>query len=200
MIIGIDIDDTITDTYACIFPYAQKYTIEDLGKKIEDGNRNNCITHMYFEDFHKWKKEECKKFLDKYYEAILLKVKPKLFAVESIKQLKEQGHKIILITARFPSDNFDVKDLTINWLKDNDIYYDELIVNAQNKVEIAKNKKIDIFVDDSISNCEKMEKAQIKTYMMDTIINLNYKNDAIKRVYSWPHLYKQIHNYKGGKD
>ncbi len=199
MIIGIDIDDTITDTYACIFPYAQKYTIEDLGKKIEDGNRNNCITHMYFEDFHKWKKEECKKFLDKYYEAILLKVKPKLFAVESIKQLKEQGHKIILITARFPSDNFDVKDLTINWLKDNDIYYDELIVNAQNKVEIAKNKKIDIFIDDSISNCEKMEKAQIKTYIMDTIINLNYKNEMIKRIYSWPHLYQQISNHKGGK-
>ncbi len=33
MIIGIDIDDTISDTYAYIFPYAQKYTIEELGGK-----------------------------------------------------------------------------------------------------------------------------------------------------------------------
>ena len=30
MNIGIDIDDTISDTYATLFPYAQKYTVEDL--------------------------------------------------------------------------------------------------------------------------------------------------------------------------
>lgn len=193
MILGIDIDDTISDTYSCIFPYAQKYTVEDLRKKIEDGDRNS-ITHMYVEKFHKWTEEQGKQFLDKYYEEILQNVQPKSFATESIKQLKKEGHKIILITARFPSEKFDVKELTMKWLKENKIDYDELIINAQDKVEVAKNKKIDLFLDDSIHNCEKMSEAKIRTFMMDSIINLNYKNDTIQRIYSWPHYYQKIHD------
>ncbi len=113
-------------------------------------------------------------------------------------QLKKQGHKIILITARFPSDKFDIEELTIQWLKDNKINYDELIVNAQDKVEVARKKQIDIFVDDSIRNCEKVSEVQIETFIMDTIINVNYNNDKIKRIYSWPHFYQEIKK-QGGK-
>ena len=32
MRIGIDIDDTISNTYDILFNYAQKYTIEDIKK------------------------------------------------------------------------------------------------------------------------------------------------------------------------
>lgn len=195
MNIGIDIDDTITDTYGCIFPYAQKFTTEELGKNIEDVDRN-FTTHMYFSDFHNWTKDEEKSFLDKYYETIITKVQPKLFAVETINKLKEEGHKIFLITARFPSDKFDIKELTLRWLKENNINYDELIVNVEDKVKTAKDKHIDLFVDDSIRNCENMAKAEIKTYIMDTIINLNDKNNKVKRVYSWPHLYQEITKFK----
>lgn len=198
MIIGIDIDDTITDTYAYMFPYSQKYTIEDLGKNIENIDRN-CMTHMYATTFHKWSEKEEKEFLDKYYEATLKNVKPKLFAIEVINQLKEEGHTILLITARFPSDKFDVEKLTEKWLKDNRIDYDKLILNAQDKVKFAKDNQVDVFVDDSIENCKAMAEANIKTYMMDTIINLSDKNDKVKRVYSWPHLYQEISKYQGGK-
>ena len=59
MIIGIDIDDTISETYAYLFPYAQKYTIEDLGKGIESIDRD-CITY--------WNEKERKVFFEKYYE------------------------------------------------------------------------------------------------------------------------------------
>lgn len=189
MIIGIDIDDTISDTYAYLFPYAQKYTAEDLGRKIEISDKNR-----YIENMHKWTEEEEKQFFDKYYEETLQNVKPKLFAAETMKQLKKEGHKIVLITARFPFDKFDVKETTQKWLKENNIQYDELIINAQNKAEIAKRKKVDIFIDDNIHNCEKVEEVQIKTFMMDAIDNLNYRNDKIEKVYSWPHFYQQIHN------
>lgn len=198
MIIGIDIDDTISDTYAYMFPYGQKYTIEDLGKNIENIDRN-CITHMYTTTFHKWSENEEKEFLDKYYETILKNVKPKLFAVEIINQLKEEGNTIILITARFPSDKFDVEESTREWLKNNKVNYDKLILNAQDKVKFAKENQVDIFIDDSIKNCKEMADAKIKTYMMDTIINLNDKNDKVQRVYSWPHLYHEINKYQGGR-
>ena len=195
MNIGIDIDDTIANTYDVLFNYAQNYTINDIGKEIKDVNRN-IITHMYCTNFHNWNKKEDKEFLDKYYEKTVLKVQPKMYAVENIKRLKESGDKIYLITARFLSDKFDVEKLTKDWLEKYGIPYDKLILNSQNKVIAAKENDIDIFVDDSIKNCTEMAHVGIKTYMMDTIINKNFENENIERVYSWPHLYQKIENYK----
>lgn len=195
MNIGIDIDDTIANTYDVLFNYAQNYTINDIGKEIKDVNRNS-ITHMYCTAFHNWNKEEDKEFLDKYYEKTVLKVQPKMYAVENIKRLKESGDKIYLITARFLSDKFDVEKLTKDWLEKYGIPYDKLILNSQNKVIAAKENDIDIFVDDSIKNCTEMAHVGIKTYMMDTIINKDFENEDIERVYSWPHLYQKIENYK----
>lgn len=195
MNIGIDIDDTIANTYDVLCNYAQNYTINDMGKEIKDVNRN-IITHMYCTNFHNWNKKEDKEFLDKYYEKTVLKVQPKMYAVENIKRLKESGDKIYLITARFLSDKFDVEKLTKDWLEKYGIPYDKLILNSQNKLIAAKENDIDIFVDDSIKNCTEMAHVGIKTYMMDTIINKNFENENIERVYSWPHLYQKIENYR----
>ena len=191
MVIGIDIDDTISNTYEYIFPYAQKYTIEDLNKEIKDVNRDS-ITHMYVETFHSWTEEQSKKFFDQYYEIIIKNVKTKLYAVDIINKLKSEGHKIYLITARFQIDKFDVETETTKWLKENNIQYDELIINAQDKVTVAKDKGVDIFIDDAIKNCTNMAEAGIKTFIMDSIVNVNYKNDKLTRVYSWPHVYQEI--------
>lgn len=195
MNIGIDIDDTISNTYEYLFPYAQKYTIEELNKEIKDVNRN-AITHMYISTFHNWTREEQKQFFINYYDKIIKQVKPKLYAVDIINKLKEQGHKIYLITARFQIENFDVESATKKWLKYNNIQYDEFIMNAQDKVSIAKQNNIDVFVDDAIKNCTDMAEVGIKTFIMDSIINLNYQNSKLTRVYSWPHLYQEIINLK----
>ena len=195
MNIGIDIDDTISNTYEYLFPYAQIYTLDELNKEIKDVNRN-AITHMYISTFHNWSKEEQKDFFIKYYDKIIKQVKPKLYAVDIINKLREEGHKIYLITARFQMNNFDVELETKRWLKENNIQYDKFIMNAQDKVSIAKQNNIDIFVDDAIKNCADMADTGIKTFIMDSIINLNYQNDKLTRVYSWPHLYQEISNLK----
>ncbi len=195
MNIGIDIDDTIANTYDVLFHYAQNYTINEIGKEIKDVNRNSK-THMYCADFHNWNQEEEKEFLEKYYEKTALKVQPKMYAVENIKRLRENGNKIYLITARFLSEKFDIEELTKDWLEKYGIPYDKLILNAQNKVIIAKQNDIKIFVDDSIKNCTQMADAGIKTYMMDTMVNRDFENPNIERVFSWPHLYQKIESYK----
>ena len=192
MNIGIDIDDTISNTYEYLFPYAQKYTIEELEKEIKDVNRD----HMYATNFHNWTKEQEKEFFIKYYKKIIEQVKPKLYAVNVINKLKDEGHKIYLITARFQMDNFDVESETKKWLKNNNIKYDKFIMNAQDKVSVAKQNYIDIFIDDAIKNCDDMAEAGIKTFIMDSIINSNYQNDKLTRVYSWPHLYQEISNLR----
>lgn len=198
MNIGIDIDDTIANTYEVLFNYAQNYTINDIGKSIENVNRN-IITHMYTKTFHNWNDDEDKEFLNKYYEKVLLNVLPKMYAVDTINKFKENGDKIYLITARLLSNKFDVEKYTEQWLEKYNIKYDKLIINAQDKVVVAKDNNIDIFVDDSIKNCMEMSKNNIETFIMDSIVNKEFEDKSIKRVYSWPHLYQEIEKIKDNR-
>lgn len=194
MNIGIDIDDTITNTYDVLFNYAQKFTIDELGKEINDVDRS-AITKMYTTTFHNWNEEEEKEFFDKYNEEIMKQLKPKLFSAEIIRKLKEEN-KIYIITSRFDTEKSNVEEVTKKWLKDNFIPYDKLVLNVQNKSAIAKKYDIKIFVDDSIKICEEIVEENIKAFIFDSIINKEYQNEKVTRVYSWPHLYQEIKKYE----
>lgn len=196
MNIGIDIDDTISNTYATLLEYAQKYTIEEL-KKSPVLDNTKMTNHSYIELMHHWTKEEALKFWDKYYGEMLRKVPIKIFATEKIKKLKEKGHKIYLITARWDMENDNVKEITLEWLRKNDVQYDEFFMNAEEKLKIVKDKNIDVFVDDSFDNCKSIAYgSNAKVYLMDTRVNQNLKDEKITRVYSWSHVYQEIKKLK----
>ena len=191
MRIGIDIDDTISDTYEVYFAYAEKYVIEDLHR---DGKINNDaeIHHHYIKNMFNLTQKEEDDFWDKYYAKNLHKVKPLTLARETIEQLKKDGHEIVIITARWPEKNFDIREETIKWLSDNNIKFDDIVLNAANKAVAAREKKIDLFIDDSFKNCEDVSSAGITTFLMDTRTNKGLEKENITRVYSWPDIYYKI--------
>ena len=191
MNIGIDIDDTIANTFEVMFAYSQKYTAEDLKRSDKIIELEDIKTHFYCQAMHSWSKEEEIEFFKKYYEKILIETKPFTCSIETLEELRKLGHKIILITARFEVSSFDVKELTIKWLKKYNVPYDKLIINASTKVEAVLKNSIDIFVDDSYKNCKEVSDAGIKSLIMDTKCNRGIKDEKIERVYSWPHI-KQI--------
>ena len=134
--------------------------------------------------------------MNKYYEKMMGIVKPKLNAVEIINKWKEEGNNIYIITARFPSENFDIKAKTEEWLKKYGIKYDKLLLNVENKAQAAKDYNIEVFIDDSMKNCNQLSESGIKTYVFDTRINENIECDSkIKRVYSWLHLNQELESY-----
>lgn len=192
MNIGIDIDDTISETFETLLPYSQKYTIEDLKRKSQIDFNITCLNHFYIENLNKWNKKESTEFWEKYYAEILKKVNIKKFATEVINKLKHEGHKIYLITARWDMPSEDIKQITIEWLKEKELVYDELIINASDKVKIAKDKKIELFIDDSFGNCKELASSDIKVYMMNSKINEKLEDSKIKRVFSWPEIYDLI--------
>ncbi len=197
MNIGIDIDDTISETFEALLPYAQKYTIEDLKRKSEIDMNQNFLDHFYIVSMNKWNKEEAMNFWNKYYAEILKGVNIKKFASKVINKLKEEGHKIYLITARWDMPNDNIQEITKQWLKENDVKYDELIINASDKLQLIKEKNIDIFIDDSFNNCKSIaENTNTKVYMMTSGVNGNFNDENIKRVYSWPEIYDLIKNKK----
>lgn len=196
MNIGIDIDDTISNTYATLLEYAQKYTIEEL-KKSPVLDNTKMTNHSYIELMHHWTKEEALKFWDKYYGEMLRKVPIKTFATEKIKKLKEKEHKIYLITARWDMENNNVEEITLEWLRKNNLQYDEFFMNANEKLRIIKDKDIDVFIDDSFDNCKSIAYgSNAKVFLMDTRVNQNLQDEKITRVYSWPHLYQEIMKLK----
>ncbi len=191
MIIGIDIDDTIADTCEIMLNYAQEYTVDVLKKEpiLKEGS---CNTHYYVQYLHDWKNGEDIEFLNESYEKIITETRPKTLAIKYLKKLHDDGHKIILITARWESDKFDVRKATEEWVKKNDIPYDKLIINAENKLIAAKQENVDLFIDDSFSNCQSVSQNGIRTFLMDTRANAGLKDENIERVFSWPHVYMKI--------
>lgn len=196
MIIGIDIDDTITDTYEVMMNYAAEYIINIEKREPIIKEKTDCSSHFYTKALYGWYNGEDILFLKEYYERIIKEVKPKTLALKYLNKLKEEGHKIVLITARWESDNFDVRKNTEKWIKENNIPCDKLIINAENKAIVAKKENIDVFIDDSLKNCTMVQEIGIKTYIMDTRVNRGLEKENIKRVYSWPHFYYLLNEDK----
>lgn len=191
MIIGIDIDDTIADTNEMLFNYAQEYTIDVL-KREPIIREDSCNTHRYVQYLHNWNDGEDVEFLNGVYEKVLSETRPKTLAIKYLQKLHEEGHKLILITARWESDRFDVRKTTEDWVKRYNVPCDKIIINAENKLIAAKQENVDLFIDDSFSNCQMVSRSGIKTFLMDSRANKGFKDENIERVFSWPHIYMKI--------
>lgn len=189
MNIGIDIDDTISETFEALLPYSQKYTIEDLNRKSNININGNYTNHLYIENANGWNDIETQNFWKKYYGDVLKEVNIKKFASEVINKLKKNGNKIYLITARWDIPNISTKQITENWLIKNNVMYDKLFMNASDKLQLVKENNIDLFIDDSYKNCKKVsENANTKVYMMTSMVNKDLEDKTIKRVFSWPEI------------
>jgi uncharacterized HAD superfamily protein len=146
VIIGVDIDNTITHTTEMIMHYAKIYGEEQGLNTVPD------LRYYYLEDALGWKTEYADDFFDKYLGRIYNEMKPKDQTVEVLSELKKQ-HELILITSRnsrFPQ----VEEVTINWLKRNKIAYDRLILNATSnmhffsKLAVCQELQVDIMIED----------------------------------------------------
>lgn len=192
MKIGIDIDDTISNTYEVQFNLAQEYTINVLKREGSIIELDNIQTHFYTKYLHGWNDEEEKQFFNQYYKEMLMEVEPKMYAIEILRKLQQEGNEIFLVTARFDWEEVDAKQITTDWLTKYQVPYDKLITNATEKAEIIREHHMDHFVDDSFYNCEKIARLGVKTYIMDSRTNRGLRDDRITRVYSWPHLYQKL--------
>lgn len=183
---GIDIDDTISKTADKFIEYGKVFNKEVLKRGYND-KLSEIPDHYYLKYIFGWNEAEEMKFLEEYgyYKKMIENVEVKENVKQTLKTIKENGNNIYLITARFITDKFSVNDLTKNWLEKNDIPFDELIVDANDKAKICKDKEIDIFIDDSYKNCVQVANQGIKTYLMTTELNKNIDSGNIQRIYSW---------------
>lgn len=143
MILGIDIDDTITYTRKTILKY-RKMVYPNL-------NDNDLLPN-----------KEYKKFLRKYMKDMRREYEIREGVKEAWQYFKDNNFKIIIITAR--SNKYyhrSIKD-TIDFLDKNGIFYDKIYFNKVKKGKKAFKEHVDLFIDDNELVLDNVSKYGIK--------------------------------------
>ncbi len=188
MRIGIDLDGVIFDSEKLYRIYSELYDIQDLKKNSIRNNRE-----IKFQDRYSWSEEETDGFVKKYHRKITEVSNFMPGAKDIIPLLKEEGHTLIVITARGKL-NKDLIPITIQRLKDNDLdIFEKYYWGTENKEEICKQEKIDLMIDDSNKNCKKLARDHIHTiYLKDAPSFDLEENEYLKVLYNWGEIYRYI--------
>lgn len=199
MRVGIDIDDTISNTFEVGMRYAETFTKNECNRVYTDIDTRlgNIKSHRHWQEIFEWNREEEIKFFEKYYEKIIREVELKEEVYDVINQLYLQN-EITFITARFETPEINIKEITENWLNENKIPFHKLYLGRK-KSEVCKENQIDIFIDDSYENCKSVQEVGTKAYLIDHITNRNIEDKEVERVYGWKNLYQKIVKYEEGK-
>lgn len=188
MIIGIDIDGVLIDD--------DTYRLDNMAKYCYENELPNIDNPYSYEKKCNWTSEIYEDYRKKYFFNYIKTAPVRAYASEIIKKLHDEGHKIIIITGRYKTQEDSelgnqMRQDTVNWLNSNNIIYDKICYAhfPKNKEVIENN--IDIMIDDApgvISEIAKFATA----FCFDNRYNrdLNVKN--MVRVFSWYDIYRKI--------
>ena len=184
MRIGIDIDDTITNTWNYFIPLFSKQFNIPLEKLKKLPPYYGAIKDLVsLDEYFKLMRE---------YENLMQDIPLKENVKEILTKLKSEGNTIIFITARSKQSYNDPYLISKTYLDKNNIPYDKLIVNGVEKGTICKEEKIDLFIDDSIRNCTDVSNQGIEVLMMSA--NFNEFDKNFNHVKDWNQIYEYIKN------
>lgn len=188
MKIGIDLDGVVFDTEKEFRVYSELYDMLELKRNSKIDNKA-----LRFQERFNWTEEETTEFLKKYHNQIVIEASYLPGAKRVLKKLKEEGHELIVITAR-GGMNKAMIPITETRLKQEEMdIFAKYYWATENKEEVCKKEKIDIMIDDFDKNCDKISKEKIKViYLKDAPSNELVENEYLKVCYNWGEIYRYI--------
>ena len=172
--IGIDIDDTITDSWSSVMKVMCKDFNRDINEVIESKAIYEGITGLSFEDYLKYSSGV--------FPIVLKDVKLKDNVLDVLNKLFIDN-EIYFITARLDASYGDAYQFSKDFLDRNNIPYTGIIANTREKGSVCKRLGIDLFIDDSRKNCECVSKCGIPVIMFSNYFNSD--EDRFKKVSNW---------------
>ena len=98
--------------------------------------------------------------------------------VETVDRVVSLGHEVIIITDRSFGKTPEVSEnLTVEWLRQHHIYYDELVFSPDKTCSPT-----DLFVEDKLTNYDALVAAGTKAYLLNRPWNLVDGGDARNRI------------------
>ena len=183
MRIGIDVDNTITDTLVVMKQYCKKYNDEVVKRNLSMNGKGFAAGNLY-----DWTNEERQNFFDNILPEVFSRVEPKKNAQEIIQKLKQENNEIYIITARTK-----VKEpykLTQEMLRKYGINYDELVIQKDKKQYCIDNQ-IDLLIDDEPQNINSVSEI-IPVIVFEAVHNEECNGNNIIKVKTWNEAYEAI--------
>ncbi len=188
MVIGIDIDDTISNTNDYLIKEALKYDQEC----VKGRGFKNKDAYSYMEMFY-WSVIDVDNFFKRIkkinYYALLEPIKDASFYIN---KLYDEGNIIIFITKR--ENTIKTKMMTKKWLKLHHFKYHKLVLNGDKKGEICKKFGIDLFIDNDEHNIYDALDYQVSCILKGT--RFNKDENELKRIEDWKDIYYYIRGEK----
>ena len=186
MIFVFDLDDTVCDSDAyseeCIANFIKENNLPY--KKVRDNTR-------FADEKFDWDSETSNKWYKIYGDEMMLNFPCKKNTKEVISKLKELGHTVIFATARSTDWHKDPEGISREWLKNNNINYNKLIVGRFDKELVCKEENADVFVDDDlkiVANVANSNK-NTKVFLANTKYNSQFEiPNLVTRLYDFKEL------------
>ena len=187
MKIGIDLDGVVIDSETTFRTYEEIFDIDIL-----KGNHLINKEEPKFQARYNWTNEQEKEFIEKYFLIVSKESNLMSGFIGIYNLLKEQGHEFVVITARGGFVK-EMKDDAIRLLDENNIKFDKYYWNVDDILEICKNEKVDIMIDDDWKIIKRLAENEVKTlYFRDTNLMKMKENKYIKEVNNWGEIYRYI--------
>ncbi|MGM0420512.1 MAG: 5' nucleotidase, NT5C type [Bacillota bacterium] len=185
-ILGFDIDGVLTDEGNYEENIWHQYIINHFG-----ANTARVKNTYNFYEAYNVPAEKLDDFFAEYKEEIFSSVEPFQEAIDFLQTLKQQGHKIILITAR--DEKF--RQVTETWLKKHGFPFDKLY-HAEDKAPLAQKEDIKLFVDDNKDNAQAISEKGIPVLLFNREHNQDADSTCFKaRVNNWQEIKEFIYDY-----
>lgn len=188
MKIGIDLDGVVFDTEKDMRVYSELYDMLELKQDGKIDGKQIKLTKRF-----NWTDEQYWDFLDKYHETVIKESNYMPGAKLVLNKLKEDGHELIVITAR-GGNSENIINLTEKRLKSDGMdIFDKYYYKIEDKAQICKQENIDVMIDDLNINCQSTSENKIKTiYLKDAPSYDMEENEYLKVLYNWGEIYRYI--------
>ncbi|MDP4128331.1 MAG: hypothetical protein Q8912_15540 [Bacillota bacterium] len=179
MLIGVDIDGVVSDSYPC--------WLQELNRHF--GKNVTVITDYQMNVDFEVPSEEINDFFVCHAEHLLSMPEVVIGAKEGIETLLREGHELIYVTARTPAE----KDVTVRWLTTKGIPHEHVLFTGfASKVDIVKQRKIEVFIEDYLVNAKSIAECGVPVLLLDASYNQEELPSGIIRCMNWDEILQGI--------
>ncbi len=189
--IGIDIDNVLSNFDEVLFERFKNH--DKLLRNTGVVDSSKYITKGMFD----WSKEEINNFYPNTIRELSQSLDTIKGSVEFVNKLKEDGHKIYIITGRDNGEYADPYTVTVEWLSNKGFNYDKLILTNSNNYDKhiqCKKYNINIMIDDSVTMCKNCIANNINAVVMAA--DHNKDDNTLFKLHNWNEIYEYINSNK----
>ena len=189
MIVGLDIDGVVAD----FLPNFLQFVEQRVGNGPIPAN---SVTDWNFKDHpllpeQAW--SECMQAVSyepEFWQNLSPLIAPKEW--QTLDGMSRQG-KLIFLTHRYERENYDIHEVTCDWLKRHGVSRPVVHFTQESKVGLVKELSVQLFVDDRYENCaEVAERTEAVVLMPHRLYNQSFSHPRVKRIRDFNELFAYL--------